>query len=126
MALQTEIFAEYCYTKGKDCSFSKIYVHKSFAQAFLPNPEEKEMVDHIDGNRTNNHITNLRWVTAEENSNNIHRLKLLSEQAEAKRIEKRINNCLKEIFDCGISKLDLIRRIVDYKEEDNPKGGNIL
>jgi len=84
------------------------------------------MVDHIDGNRTNNHITNLRWVTAEENSNNIHRLKLLSEQAEAKRIEKRINNCLKEIFDCGISKLDLIRRIVDYKEEDNPKGGNIL
>ena len=48
----------------------------------------------------------------------------LNEQA--KRIEKRINNCLKEIFDCGISKLDLIRRIVDYKEDDIQKGGNIL
>jgi hypothetical protein len=74
----------------------------------------------------NNNVSNLRWATAEENANNIHRLQLLSKQAEAKRIEKRINNCLKEIFDCGISKLDLIRRIVDYKEDDIQKGGNIL
>ena len=102
------------------------FIHNLVAEAFIANADSKPLVDHIDGNRLNNNVSNLRWATAEENANNIHRLQLLSEQAEAKRIEKRINNCLKEIFDCGISKLDLIRRIVDYKEDDIQKGGNIL
>lgn len=96
------------------------FIHNLVAEAFIANADSKPLVDHIDGNRLNNNVSNLRWATAEENANNIHRLQLLSEQAEAKRIEKRINNCLKEIFDCGISKLDLIRRIVDFKEDDIP------
>jgi len=94
-------------------------VHRLVAQAFILNPEGKEMVDHIDGNRTNNHVSNLRWVTAEENSNNIHRLKLLSEQAEKRKTDKLINDSLKTIFDTGLSKLDLIRRILDYNEVSN-------
>lgn len=91
-------------------------VHRLVAQAFIPNPEGKEMVDHIDGNRTNNHVCNLRWVTAEENSNNIHRLKLLSEQAEKRKTDKLINDSLKAIFDTGLTKLDLIQRILDYNQ----------
>ena len=94
-----------------------VFVHRLVAQAFIPKPEGKELVDHIDGNRTNNHFSNLRWVTAEENSTNEHRLKLLTENAEKKRVEKEINDHLKCIFEKGISKLELMRRVLDYKED---------
>ena len=45
-------------------------VHRLVAQAFIPNPDNKEQVDHIDTNPANNIVSNLRWVTPLENQNN--------------------------------------------------------
>jgi hypothetical protein len=42
-------------------------VHRLVGEAFLPNPDNKKEVDHIDRNKTNNVITNLRWATRSEN-----------------------------------------------------------
>ncbi len=42
-------------------------IHRLIALHYLPNPNNLQIVDHIDRNRTNNNINNLRWVTQSEN-----------------------------------------------------------
>lgn len=55
-------------TKSGKCKVFK--VHRLVAEAFIPNPENKPCVDHINTIRTDNRVKNLRWVTYKENSNN--------------------------------------------------------
>lgn len=52
-------------------------LHRLLAQAFIPNPKNKKEVNHIDGNKLNNNLSNLEWVTHEENMNHAWGLGLL-------------------------------------------------
>jgi hypothetical protein len=52
---------------GKRISFK---LHRLVASTFISNPENKPTVDHIDRDKTNNNVTNLRWATSAEQSQN--------------------------------------------------------
>ena len=57
----------YLYVNGKK---TKYIAHRLVSIVFIPNPDNKPNVDHIDGNRTNNNLENLRWATFSENGMN--------------------------------------------------------
>jgi len=52
-------------------------VHRLVAEAFIPNPDGKQQINHIDGNNQNNSISNLEWVTNEENAQKAKELREL-------------------------------------------------
>ena len=54
--------------KRKQCT-----MHRIVALSFIPNPENKRCVNHIDGNKLNNKVSNLEWITHSDNHKHAYR-----------------------------------------------------
>lgn len=113
---------------GKSNSFR---VNRLVAFAFLPNPENKPQVNHINGIKTDNRVENLEWVTSKENiyhaiknglSKNIgvnnYLSKLTKEDIVFIRTSGLENKILREKFNVSKSCIDRIRRRESYKNID--------
>ena len=60
------------YSLSKKGIVTTLFIHKLVAEHFLsPKPTEKHEIDHIDRNKKNNHISNLRWATRSEQNINV-------------------------------------------------------
>ena len=74
---KNHIKKEFCKNNGYfvvSINYKLYYVHRLIALTFLENPENKEYVNHINGDKLNNQITNLEWVTCLEN--NLHKINI--------------------------------------------------
>ena len=78
---------------GKDKKFHNKLLHRLLAEAFIPNPENKPTVDHIDRNPANNDLSNLRWATHyEQHQNMTTTLQFETEDEKRLYVNKRQND----------------------------------
>ena len=86
----------YLYKNGKETQMS---VHRLLAKHFIPNPENKPYINHIDGNPLNNALDNLEWVTHSENVQHAVRTGLFNNKGENHPLSKLTDREVLEIRD---------------------------
>ena len=82
----------------KNSKYKIFRIHQLVAQMFISNPENKKQINHIDGNKQNNSVTNLEWVTIREN--HIHAYKTGLHKAPKKKcIQKDLEGNILRIWE---------------------------
>jgi hypothetical protein len=56
-----------CQLKEEDGLFKRNYFHRVVAKTYIPNPNNLPEINHIDGDKSNNKVSNLEWVSHKEN-----------------------------------------------------------
>ena len=96
-------------------------VHRLVAKAFIPNPENKLTVNHKDGNKSNNNVSNLEWMTHKENikhgwDNGLYNIRLGSEANASKYTESQVEQICLLLEENKLSNIE-ISQITDTTPE---------
>lgn len=87
-----------CNEKGK----SMKSIHRIVAEHFIPNPDKKPCVNHIDGNQKNNNVLNLEWITWADNEKHavINGLKAKGERGGSAKLTADIVLEIRKRYEC--------------------------
>lgn len=88
---------------GKNGLNRTVKVHRLVAKAFIPNPENKPFLDHINTIRSDNRVENLRWVTPKENNANILSIKKAKYTLKMNAFRGKINNGARSILEYDLN-----------------------
>lgn len=99
------------------------YLHKIIAEAFIPNPENKPHVDHVDTNPLNNNIDNLRWCTTKENNNNPLTIAKQADRLKSYNVKRKLE--VVRFKDNDIYNIDVCESVLSAANAVNDQSTNI-
>jgi hypothetical protein len=117
----------YCLNLSKKGKQKGVLIHRLVANAFIPNPEKKEEVNHKDFDKSNNCVSNLEWVSKTENLSHSYEKLGYSYGEASENLKIRVLNAKKELPRHGVTAL-FFHYFKDFKDtvKNKSKLNNVL